>query len=165
MHHCTNHYALRLRFNPSSGLCIILYYNTVESGHYLYRCDDCMTGPYHNTGKLAKSKMGLVKIEADFYKWTTTPVKTEQLCWAWWRRKVSFVYAHMSTLHTHTFEGLQSWVTKSHKHRIYPHYLSSFIFVQNSSIGHPFRTQTQHHQPWIELPTIVRLHLFNPCTY
>ena len=47
-----------LRFNPSSGLCIILYYNTVESGHYLYRCDDCMTGPYHNTGELAKSKMG-----------------------------------------------------------------------------------------------------------
>ena len=66
--------------------------------------------------RLAKAKMGgVVKIEGTFYEWTTTPecsvdrtdvvsaVKTEsELC----------VYIRVSTLHTHTFEGLQSWVTK-----------------------------------------------------
>ena len=91
-----------LSFNPSSGLCIILYYNTVESGHYLYRCDDCMTGPYHNTGELAKSKMGsgedrswLLQMNNDTSEDRTavsSMVKTEsELC----------VCTHVHAPHTH----------------------------------------------------------------
>ena len=73
-------------------------HNTVESGHYLYHCAD--------------SPRGVVKIEGEFYHRTTTPecsenrtavpsvVKMEgELC------QVG-VYTRVSTLHSHTFEGL-----------------------------------------------------------
>ena len=41
-------------------------------------------------------------------------VKTDQVCWVWWRWKVSFVYIPNvcpCSTHTHTHTGLQSWVT------------------------------------------------------
>jgi len=79
-------------------------------------------GPYPSgvkTGELVHTsqRCGLVKIEGKFYDRTTTPECSED------RRAVPSVVKaeselyvctqYVSTLHTHTFEGLQSWVTKS----------------------------------------------------
>ena len=91
-------------------------------------------------------------------------MKTEQLCWAWWRWNVSFMYAHnMSTLHIHThlkdckamWQNLQTLnipplleIEKTWKFYIY--------FVQNSSIGQ-LSQHSQHHTPSMEL------HYSNSC--
>ena len=102
-------------------------------------------------------------------------MKTEQLCREWWRRKVSFVYAHVSMLHTHTFEGLQSWVTKPTNTQFIPitrENLEVFLYF----CAKPYhRTTTSTAKPTPrtfhetafqqELPTIFSLHLFNPCAY
>ena len=83
-------------------------------------------------------------------------MKTEQLCRVWWRWKVSFMYAHVSTLHTHTFEGLQSWVTNPQTLNTPPlleiEKTQKFfiLFLYKTLIGQ-LSQHSQHHTPSMEL--------------
>ena len=63
-----------------------------------------------------------------------------------WRRKVSFMYAHVGPRHTHTFEKLQSWPnaqTLNTLRLLEKTQKIIFIFVQIPSIGQPSQ-QTPH---------------------
>ena len=85
-------------------------------------------------------------------------VKTEQLCQAWWRRKVSFVYAHNATP---TLEGLQSWVTKPTNTEYTPLTWENLKTFKPYSIGQQLSQQSQRLIPFDEtalqqqLPTIT----------
>ena len=69
-----------------------------------------------------------------------TRVSEDRMWWAWWRQKVSFMYAHNVCPHsTHAFERLQSRVTKPTNTEYTPLTWETqkfvFIFVQIPSIG------------------------------
>ena len=80
------------------------------------------------------------------------------------KRKVSFIYAHMSTLHTHTHTHLKDYkaVWQNPQTLNTPPLLENlevfyFIFVQNSSIGQQLSQHSQHYTPLMEL------HYSNSC--
>ena len=62
--------------------------------------------------------------------------QTEQLCWAWWRQKVSFLYAHVCPRSTHIWRTAKL-SDKTHKHWIHPHYFFYYPSIEQLSHTNP----------------------------
>ena len=92
--------------------------------------------------------------------WNKVPLRCS---WVRWKQKVSFVYAHVSTsthyTHTHTFEGLQSWVTKPTGCYFCAKPQHRTTFTASQCTPHNFDGTALQQQ----LPKFFSLHLFNPC--
>ena len=91
-------------------------------------------------------------------------MKTEQLCRAWWRSKVSFVYAqNVYPCSTPTWRTAKL-SDQTHKHWIHPLTWENLKIFKPYSIGQQLLQQSQHRIPFDEtalqqqLPTITFIH-------
>ena len=140
----------------------------VEFGHFLYGCADWSRWRQVSYFILAKPRWGLVKTEGNFsdtrVQWTRvvpSMVKTESELYV---RTES-----VSTLHTpHTFERLQSWVTKPTNTENTPLLEKPQKFFTLAWRTTTFTTKPTPHNfdrtaLQQQLPKFFSLHLFNPC--